>query len=344
LAHVPGGEPDRGGCEARDRGVGGRGERGRGADVRPALDAGPDGPDHPLRARALTGAPPPMDYGLHRGRPDTHPREPEVIMQAQVGDIRMHWREVGAGDVVLFVHGFPFDSGMWAEQLDRIPRRFRLIAPDLRGFGSSTRGEAPVSMDRFADDLVGLLDHLGIDRTVVCGLSMGGYVAFALWRRHPDRIRALVLCATRAGADTEEARRARFELAGRVREGGSRVAADEQVPRLLSERTFRDRPEVADRVREMIESTDRATIVAALEAMAARPDSTPLLAGISVPTLVVAGGDDRVVKAEEMRRMADAIPEARFQTIPEAGHLPPLECPAEFNLALVHFLEAIQGH
>ena len=265
-------------------------------------------------------------------------------MQAQVGDIRMHWREVGAGDVVLFMHGFPFDSGMWAEQLDRIPRRFRLIAPDLRGFGSSTRGEAPVSMDRFADDLVGLLDHLGIDRTVVCGLSMGGYVAFALWRRHPDRIRALVLCATRAGADTEEARRARFELAGRVREGGSRVAADEQVPRLLSERTFRDRPEVADRVREMIESTDRATIVAALEAMAARPDSTPLLAGISVPTLVVAGGDDRVVKAEEMRRMADAIPEARFQTIPEAGHLPPLECPAEFNLALVHFLEAIQGH
>src|SRR5690606_3357550 len=113
---------------------------------------------------------------------------------------------------------------------------------------------------------------------------------------------------------------------------------------LLSERTFRDRPEVADRVREMIESTDRATIVAALEAMAARPDSTPLLAGISVPTLVVAGGDDRVVKAEEMRRMADAIPDARFQTIPEAGRHPRLACPEGFILSLVHFLGAILGH
>src|SRR5690606_701252 len=171
-------------------------------------------------------------------RADTQPCEPEVIMQAQVGDIRMHWQEVGTGDAVLFVHGFPLDSRMWSEQLERIPRRFRLLAPDLRGFGSTARGDAALSMDRFADDLAGLLDHLGIERVVVCGLSMGGYVAFALWRRHADRIRALVLCATRASADTEEVRRGRFALAGRVQESGSRVAADEQIPRLLSDRTM----------------------------------------------------------------------------------------------------------
>lgn len=265
-------------------------------------------------------------------------------MQAQVGDIRMHWQEVGTGDAVLFVHGFPLDSRMWSEQLERIPRRFRLLAPDLRGFGSTARGDAALSMDRFADDLAGLLDHLGIERVVVCGLSMGGYVAFALWRRHADRIRALVLCATRAGADTEEVRRGRFALAGRVQESGSRVAADEQIPRLLSDRTMEERPEVADRVREMIESTDRATIVAALEAMAARPDSTPQLATIDVPTLVIAGAEDVMVTADEIQRLADEIPDARIQAIPGAGHLPPLERPVEFNRALVHFLEAMQGH
>lgn len=265
-------------------------------------------------------------------------------MQAQVGDIRMHWQEVGTGDAVLFVHGFPLDSRMWSEQLERIPRRFRLLAPDLRGFGSTARGDAALSMDRFADDLAGLLDHLGIERVVVCGLSMGGYVAFALWRRHADRIRALVLCATRASADTEEVRRGRFALAGRVQESGSRVAADEQIPRLLSDRTMEERPEVADRVREMIESTDRATIVAALEAMAARPDSTPQLATIDVPTLVIAGAEDVMVTADEIQRLADEIPDARIQAIPGAGHLPPLERPVEFNRALVHFLEAMQGH
>lgn len=267
-------------------------------------------------------------------------------MEATVNGVRMHWREVGQGQAVLFVHGFPFHSGMWEEQLARLPRRWRLIAPDLRGFGKTELGgkAGPLGMDLLADDLARLLDSLAIDRAVVVGLSMGGYIAFQLWAWHPQRVRALVLCNTRAGPDTEAGRRGRQELAERVREQGTKAVVETLLPKLTSERTQRERPEVVERVREMMESTPPETIAAASLGMAERPDSTELLPTIEVPTLVVAGGEDAVASLAEAELMAKEIPDARLVVIEGTGHLTPMEDPVAFNRALVHFLEAIEGH
>jgi len=262
------------------------------------------------------------------------------------GAVRLHWREAGRGpQAVLFVHAFPFDGRLWDEQLARLPRRWRLIAPDLRGFGASEPGDAdPFSMDLLADDLAALLERLDVPRAAICGLSMGGYVALALWRRHPERVRALALCDTRAAADSEEARRARFALIERIEREGAAAAADALLPRLVAERTRRERPELVDRLRAIILEQPPDTLVRALRGMADRPDSTPLLPGISVPTLVVRGAEDALVAPEEAEAMARAIPDARLMTIPGTGHLPNVEDPAAFDRVLVHFLEAVEGH
>lgn len=266
-------------------------------------------------------------------------------MRSEVSDIRMHWRESGRGEAVLFIHGFPFHGGQWDEQIDRLPTRWRLLAPDLRGFGrtDSGPGSGPLEMDLFADDLAEFLDVLEIERAVVCGLSMGGYIAFALWRWHPERVRALVLCNTRAGADTEEGRAKRRAQAERVQREGVGSLAAEMLPKLLSERTRRERPEVVEKVRSMIEATPVQTIVQALDGLADRPDSTDLLPTIDVPTLLIGGSDDEITPPSDLEFLASAIPDSRLKVIDGAGHLTNLETPAEFNLALVHFLEALGG-
>ncbi len=264
-------------------------------------------------------------------------------MRGAVSDIQMHWRESGRGEAVLFIHGFPLHGGQWAEQVDRLPERWRWLAPDLRGFGETQAGEGdgPLEMDLFADDLANFLDAQEIERAVVCGLSMGGYVAFALWRWHPERVRALVLCNTRASGDTEEARERRRALAERIGREGAGAAADALLPGLLAERTRRERPEVVARVRALIESAPAQTLINALQGMADRPDSTELLPTIDVPTLLIAGSEDATTPVSDLEFMARAIPDARLQVIEGAGHLTNLEEPAAFNLALVHFLEAL---
>lgn len=264
-------------------------------------------------------------------------------MQAMVGGIRMHWREAGHGPrAVVFVHGFPFDGSLWDDQLERLPRRWRLAAPDLRGFGRSEAGpdHGPLTMERFADDLALWLDHLGIERATLCGLSMGGYVAFAFWRRYRERVAALVLCSTRAGADSPEARQGRHALAERVRRDGARVVAETMIPKLLAPGTLKTQPAVEERLRRMIEAQPAESIARATEGMALREDSTALLPTIDVPVLVVAGTEDAVAPLAEAERMRDAIPDARLVEITSAGHLPNLEQPAAFDTALTHFLEA----
>ena len=264
-------------------------------------------------------------------------------MQAMVGGIRMHWREAGHGPrTVVFVHGFPFDGSLWDDQLERLPRRWRLLAPDLRGFGRSQPGpaEGPLTMERFADDLALWLEHLGIERATLCGLSMGGYVAFAFWRRHRERVAALVLCSTRAGADSPAARLGRHALAERVRMVGAGAAADAMSPRLLAPGAPQERPGIEERLRRMIEAQPAESIARAAEGMALREDSTALLPTIDVPVLVVAGLEDAVAPLAEAERMRDAIPDARLVEISGAGHLPNLEQPAAFDTALTHFLEA----
>jgi pimeloyl-ACP methyl ester carboxylesterase len=245
----------------------------------------------------------------------------------------------GAGVPLLFVHGFPLDHTMWSAQLAAFAPRRRVIAPDLRGFGASQAQGETVTMEDFADDLEALLDGLQIHEPVAfCGLSMGGYIAFPFVRKYAARLRSLVLCDTRAAADSSEAAANRLKVAEQVLAEGAEVVANAMTPKLFSKRTASEQPETVAAMRRVMAATKPAAIAAAQRGMAARADSTALLPTIRVPTLVVVGAEDAIAPVDEMRGMAAAIPGAEFVIVPDAGHMAPLENPAAFNAALEKFL------
>jgi pimeloyl-ACP methyl ester carboxylesterase/acyl-CoA thioesterase FadM len=246
----------------------------------------------------------------------------------------------GDGPAVLFIHGFPLDRTMW-RPLSAALTGWRRIAPDLRGMGHSDAPEGGYDLAAYADDLAGLLDLLRVDRAVVCGLSMGGYVAFELLRRHRARIGALILMSTRATPDDAEGRAKRDAAIARVRRDGPAFLADEWPPKLLAPLSLQTMPEVVQQVRAMAAGSPPVGIAGALWAMRDRPDSTALLPTIDVPTLVLAGRDDQLIPPSAARAMADAIPGAHHAIIPSAGHLPPLEQPVNTGRVVREFLEAL---
>ncbi len=244
----------------------------------------------------------------------------------------------GDGPAVLFVHGFPLDRTMWRAQIDSL-RGCRRIAPDLRGMGQSDAPDLGYSMNIYAADLAGLLDALGIEDVVLCGLSMGGYIAFEFLRHWRSRVRGLVLVDTRAGADNAEARRARDTSAASARDGGPAAIAETMLPKLLAPSTLAEQPDIVERVRQMILRTPVAGIIGALAAMRDRPDSESLLPTLGdIPTLVVVGEADTVTPPEQAEAMARAIPGAQIAVIRGAGHLSPLERPDEVSRRLAQFV------
>lgn len=255
--------------------------------------------------------------------------------------VRLHVEERGVGLPVLLVHGFPHDHALWAPQLGTPDGIARLIAPDLRGFGRSAWEGGDASMDRYADDLVCVLDAAQVPRAVVCGLSMGGYVAFALWRRHPDRVRALVLADTRPEPDGEEARAKRRELVQVARRHGAAAVAERMIEGMVGRSTRARAPQVVETVRAMLARQPVPAIVAALEAMMARPDSTPTLATIDVPTLVVVGEEDALTPPKDARALHERIAGSRLEVLAGAGHVSNLERPAAFNTVLREFLAGL---
>jgi 3-oxoadipate enol-lactonase len=253
---------------------------------------------------------------------------------------RLAYDDAGTGPVIVFIHGFPHDRTLWSAQLAALAREARCIAPDLAGFGGSAL-DAEASMDAYADDVVGLLDHLGIDEAVVCGLSMGGYVALALWRRHAQRVRALVLSDTKAGADDDAGRARRRELIALARTEGSAAVTDAMLPGMVGKSTRARCPGLVDRVRAMGAAASPEALVAGLEAMMARPDSTPTLATITVPTLVVVGDEDALTPRAQAEQLRDGIAGSRLEVIAGAGHVPCMERPAAFNFVLGEFMTRI---
>jgi pimeloyl-ACP methyl ester carboxylesterase len=263
-------------------------------------------------------------------------------MQHAINGVKLHWRESGAGDdVVLFIHGFPFRSTMWGPQLEAVPAGWRFIAPDLRGFGNSELGNEPLSMDLFADDVIALLDHLNIEQVVVCGLSMGGYVALSIADRYPHRMRAVVLAATRASADSPEARKGRHELAKQARAVGSMAVVEAMMPKLVSGATKIQRPEVADFVRVMMQTTNAEALARTLEAMASRSDYRDKVREINVAAMVVRGDQDEIITREDVDLLARAVRGAKYELVPNVGHLPNLEAPDVFNKLLNTFLNSL---
>lgn len=260
-------------------------------------------------------------------------------MQDTLNGVRINWREAGAGDPLIFIHGFPFDGSMWDPQLAAVPPGWRFIAPDLRGFGASeASGSGSYEIDTYADDVVALLDNLGIDQAVICGLSMGGYVALSLVKRYPDRVRALVLVDTRANADTAEAKANRITLAARARAEGTKPVIDTMLPHLVSPHTRLKQPAAVEKVRRMMEAAAPESLARALEGMAGRSDYVADLAGINVSTLVIRGEQDDIIVAGEMELIARTVRGARHEVIALAGHVPNLEASDVFNKIVAQFL------
>jgi pimeloyl-ACP methyl ester carboxylesterase len=261
-------------------------------------------------------------------------------MKFRVGGGEIAYDVAGNGPALLLLHAFPLSRRMWEPQLGIAS--VQTVRFDVRGLGDSPPSEGIVTMERIADDAAGLLDHLGISRAVVCGLSMGGYAALAFARRHADRMRGLVLSDTRASADTPEARAARAELGRRIRTGGAAVAADAMLDKLLGPTTRARRPELVRQLRELIEANAPSGICDALAGIAARDDSTRFLRDIGVPTLVVVGEEDELTPPSDAEALRDGIPGAELAVVPGAGHVANLENPEAWNAALRGFLEGLK--
>jgi pimeloyl-ACP methyl ester carboxylesterase len=245
--------------------------------------------------------------------------------------------------VLVLIHAFPLGAGMWEGQARALPAGWRLIAPDLRGFGGSTI-DAPdddPSIADYAGDVEDLLHELHVTSAAIGGCSMGGYVALALARRAPDLIRALILIDSRAGADTPEGRaNRRGMLALLDREGPSGVARD-MMPKLLGRTTLSERPDVEPFVRRLVKQQSAAAVRGGIQRMMTRPASADVLETLTAPLLIVVGEEDTLTPPEEARAMAALQPNAELVVLPRAGHLPNLEDPETFNQTLHAFLSRL---
>ncbi len=247
----------------------------------------------------------------------------------------------GNATPLLLIHGFPLDRTLWDAQKQGLADVARVIAPDLRGCGESGMPYGNVTMDAYADDLRGLLDKLGVEKVVFGGLSMGGYITFAFYRKYPHRVRGLILANTKAGPDSPEGKKGREDTAKLAREMGVAAIAEQMLPKMLTPQTIAAHPDVADRVRALMARQPVEGVVGALMAMRDRPDSTPMLEKIAVPTQIITGAEDTLIPPKESEAMRNAIPGARLVVIPGAAHLSNFEQPDAFSQAVRGFLKSL---
>jgi 3-oxoadipate enol-lactonase len=284
--------------------------------------------------------PVPAEFGSFM---DAHRSDGGDLRRVMVNGVNLAVEVRGEGPAMLFVHGYPLDHTIWADQIAGLDG-YRRIAPDLRGMGRSDAPDLGYGIGIYAADLAALLDALGVDDVVLCGFSMGGYIAFEFLRRWRSRVRALVLVSTRAEADTAEGRRARDAAAALARESGAEAIADGMVGKMLTPATVASSPELARHVRGLMAALPVSGIIGALSAMRDRPDSMgmlPMLEGM--PVLVIVGAEDQLTPPDRAQAMADAIPGARLEVIPGAAHLSVMEKPGEVTAAIRRFVKKLEA-
>lgn len=267
------------------------------------------------------------------------------MQKAKINDVELFWVEAGSGNnILLLLHGFPLDHTMWLGQVQYFSQRgWRVIAPDHRGYGQSSFNPAEHihHVELMARDAAGLLEHLGIEKAVVMGLSMGGYVAFSLYQHYPQKVRALILADTKAEPDAPVARENRYKLREMVGQKGSQAARDVMLPVMFSPETHAKFSPLVSNLQTVMDGTRPETIIATLPGLAERPDRIPDLPHIAVPVLVIHGEKDQLMPVEFARQMAKAIPGGRFSEVPGAGHMANLENPDFFNRAVEDFLNGL---
>jgi 3-oxoadipate enol-lactonase len=247
----------------------------------------------------------------------------------------------GQGSPVVFLHGYPLDHSIWKAQLEALSRRHRVVLIDFPGYGLAKERLPPTNLSGFSEAVHTTLDALGATPATLFGHSFGGYVALQLYRDHPDQFRALGLVSTRSEADSPEARATRLATIERLRTPGEMLDLEGTVRALVSDSTWRQQAAVVERVRKIVRSAAPRAIIPTLQAIMDRPDLTPVLSTISVPTLVLWGDDDRLIPKKQTQSMADRISGARGVEIPKAGHLSPMEAPQAFNATILDFLETL---
>lgn len=261
-----------------------------------------------------------------------------------IGGRPTRWLEAGganAARTLVWLHAFPLGADMWRPQLQAVPDGWRVVAPDLAGFGGTADHTGRPSIDDFAHDLDDLAHHLGLRHFVLGGLSMGGYAVFAYLRLNASRVKGIVLADTKSGADTPQARDGRQKMLDLVASRGVAGVADEMLAKLLGATTQRADGGLVLHVRAMIEANSAEGVSRSIQRLRDRPDSTPQLARIAVPALVIVGEEDGITPVADARAMASAIPEGTLTVLPNAGHLSNLEASDAFRAALVPWLTAL---
>lgn len=264
------------------------------------------------------------------------------MKKIQLGDLTMNVVDEGEGKPILFVHGFPLDHRMWREQRKSFAADYRVIIPDLRGFGESDVTSGTITMAQFADDLNNLLNALKVVEPVVyCGLSMGGYIAWEFAKRYRERLAGLIVCDSKAASDSDDTRQTRFNSAKELRENGADNVVFAMMPKMFG-MTTRDRnPELVEEFRQIMLKANAEGMAAGQLGMADRIDGRSLLTELNIPALLLCGEEDIISPVLEMQEMAASMPQAEFVGIPEAGHLAPLEQPVEVNNAIRKFIEKL---
>jgi len=260
-------------------------------------------------------------------------------MKIKRDGVEIAYKDEGEGLPVVLLHGFPFSGRMWNRQVVALTPAHRVITPDFRGFGDS--GGAPSTVEQLAGDVQALVEHLELAPFVLGGFSMGGYAAFRYLAQHVDRVHALMLLDTRAEPDAPEAKQRRYAAIDRIKSEGADGFLNDFARLVLSPKTVESRPDIVAQVRQMMEEERTESLIGGLKAIAERPDSTQLLGGLRMPTLIVVGEDDKATPPESAKKMHETISGSRLVTIPGAGHMTSIEQSEHFTKALREFLETV---
>lgn len=260
-------------------------------------------------------------------------------LTVNVNNFNLFYDDVGEGSIpIVFLHGFPFDKTMWQEQLDYLKTTHRVIACDIRGFGKSTDEESHLSMDLFTDDLILFIDMLDLDKVIICGLSMGGFIALNAMKRFPSRFEALILCDTQCIADSYDVKVKRYQTIEDIKEYGKTNFNEGFIKNVFHEDSITNKPELVEQLRSIVFSNSQHIITQGLTALAERSETCSVLDGITIPTLIICGREDVVTPLDESKFMNKQIKGSVLHVINNAGHVSNLEEPSKFNKLLSDFL------